>query len=74
MGKPANSHTNAYSTLTNTSVVRPHPPITRALKHAKSKLQAAGIKVIDWEPYKHKHGWDIIVRHTPTPSNIPPPN
>ncbi|GKZ44298.1 hypothetical protein AbraIFM66951_006187 [Aspergillus brasiliensis] len=41
-------------------VVRPHPPITRALKHAKAKLQAAGIKVVDWEPYKHKHGWDII--------------
>lgn len=48
----------------NTRVVRPHPPVTRALKHAKAKLQAAGIKVIDWEPYKHKHGWDIIVRHT----------
>ncbi|PKY05612.1 fatty-acid amide hydrolase [Aspergillus campestris IBT 28561] len=41
-------------------VVHPHPPITRALKHAKSKLQAAGIKVLDWEPYKHAHGWDII--------------
>ncbi|PLN74628.1 amidase signature domain-containing protein, partial [Aspergillus taichungensis] len=44
----------------NHSVVRPHPPITRALQHAKTKLQAAGIKVIDWEPYKHAHGWDII--------------
>ncbi|PYH97438.1 amidase [Aspergillus ellipticus CBS 707.79] len=40
--------------------VRPHPPVTRALKDAKSKLQAAGINVVDWEPYKHKHGWDII--------------
>ncbi|PLB40536.1 fatty-acid amide hydrolase [Aspergillus candidus] len=41
-------------------VVHPHPPITRALQYAKSKLQAAGIKVLDWEPYKHAHGWDII--------------
>ncbi|PYI12048.1 amidase [Aspergillus sclerotiicarbonarius CBS 121057] len=40
--------------------VRPHPPVTRALKHAKAKLQAAGLKVIDWDPYKHEHGWDII--------------
>ncbi|BAE65447.1 amidase signature domain-containing protein [Aspergillus flavus] len=40
--------------------VRPHPPITRALQAARSKLQAAGIKVVDWEPYKHAHGWDII--------------
>ncbi|KAF7591333.1 hypothetical protein BBP40_001657 [Aspergillus hancockii] len=41
-------------------VVRPHPPITAALKTAKVQLQAAGIKVVDWEPYKHAHGWDII--------------
>ncbi|KAE8371945.1 amidase signature domain-containing protein [Aspergillus bertholletiae] len=40
--------------------VRPHPPVTRALQTAKSKLQAAGIKVVDWEAYKHSHGWDII--------------
>ncbi|PWY69866.1 amidase [Aspergillus sclerotioniger CBS 115572] len=40
--------------------VRPHPPVTRALKHAKAKLQAAGLNVIDWDPYKHEHGWDII--------------
>lgn len=42
-------------------VVRPHPPIIRALETAKSKLQAAGIKTVDWEPYKHAHGWDVVV-------------
>ncbi|KKK22789.1 hypothetical protein ARAM_007260 [Aspergillus rambellii] len=40
--------------------VRPHPPVTRALKHAQEKLQTAGIKVVDWEPYKHAHGWEIV--------------
>ncbi|KAJ5929614.1 hypothetical protein N7454_006564 [Penicillium verhagenii] len=40
--------------------VRPHPPIVRALKLAKEKLVAAGIKVVDWEPYKHDQGWKII--------------
>ncbi|OGE48730.1 hypothetical protein PENARI_c026G06386 [Penicillium arizonense] len=40
--------------------VRPHPPITRALGYAKEKLAAAGVKVVDWEPYKHKHGWEVI--------------
>ncbi|OJJ33190.1 hypothetical protein ASPWEDRAFT_115060 [Aspergillus wentii DTO 134E9] len=40
--------------------VRPHPPITRGLKHAKQRLEAAGIKLVDWEPYKHEHGWEII--------------
>ncbi|PYH47216.1 amidase [Aspergillus saccharolyticus JOP 1030-1] len=41
-------------------IAHPHPPVTRALKHARSKLEAAGVKVVDWEPYKHDHGWDII--------------
>ncbi|OQE39199.1 hypothetical protein PENCOP_c007G07661 [Penicillium coprophilum] len=40
--------------------VRPHPPITRALIHAKEKLLAAGVRVVDWEPYKHQHGWEVI--------------
>ncbi|KAJ5175366.1 amidase [Penicillium canariense] len=40
--------------------VRPHPPVTRALRLAKEKLLAAGIKVVDWEPYEHQRGWDII--------------
>ncbi|GIJ88367.1 hypothetical protein Asppvi_007287 [Aspergillus pseudoviridinutans] len=40
--------------------VRPHPPVTRALQHAKEKLLAAGIKVVDWEPYRHDHGWEIV--------------
>ncbi|CAG7931838.1 unnamed protein product [Penicillium olsonii] len=40
--------------------VRPHPPITRALHFARERLVAAGIKVVDWEPYKHQHGWEII--------------
>lgn len=45
--------------------VRPHPPIIRALKYAKEKLMAAGVKIVDWEPYKHDHGWEIVVRITP---------
>ncbi|KAL2832439.1 amidase signature domain-containing protein [Aspergillus cavernicola] len=40
--------------------VRPHPPVIRALKHAQEGLIAAGIKVVNWEPYKHDHGWEII--------------
>lgn len=43
------------------SCVRPHPPITRALRLAKEKLIAAGVKVVDWEPYKHQYGWEVIV-------------
>ncbi|RAL13671.1 putative glutamyl-tRNA(Gln) amidotransferase subunit A [Aspergillus homomorphus CBS 101889] len=46
--------------LWDDGIAHPHPPVTRALRQAKSKLEAAGIKVVDWEPYKHDHGWDII--------------
>ncbi|KAJ9197293.1 fatty-acid amide hydrolase [Paecilomyces variotii] len=41
-------------------IVHPHPPITRGLQFVKEKLEAAGIKVVDWEPFKHDHGWEII--------------
>lgn len=51
-----------YITDLSIRTVCPHPPIIRALQFAKEKLIAAGIKVVDWEPYKHDHGWDIVVR------------
>jgi amidase len=41
-------------------IIRPHPPITRALEYAAQKLKTAGIKVVEWEPVDHAHGWDII--------------
>ncbi|KAI8161086.1 putative amidase [Colletotrichum sp. SAR 10_70] len=41
-------------------MAHPHPPVTRALKHAVAKLKDAGIKVVDFEPYNHKEGAEII--------------
>ncbi|KAI8284110.1 putative amidase [Colletotrichum sp. SAR11_57] len=41
-------------------MAHPHPPVTRALKHAVAKLKDAGIKVVDYEPYNHKEGAEII--------------
>lgn len=43
-----------------TSLARPHPPVTRALRHAVAKLREAGVAVVDFEPYKHQEGFDII--------------
>ncbi|KAL2061684.1 hypothetical protein VTL71DRAFT_7061 [Oculimacula yallundae] len=42
-------------------IVHPHPPMNRALKNAKTKLQASGIKVVDWEPYKSPEILQLIV-------------
>lgn len=41
-------------------VVRPHPPVLRALRTAVDKLKAAGIRVVEWKPYNHQRGLDIL--------------
>lgn len=43
-------------------VVKPHPPVTRALKQVVDKLKANGnVEIVDWQPYKHDLAWEIIV-------------
>jgi amidase len=47
-------------------IVRPHPPITRALKEVVDKLKSsAKFEIVDWKPYKHDLAWEIIVRANP---------
>lgn len=42
-------------------VVRPHPPIKRALKEMQAKLKCLpNFEVVDWVPLNHKEGWNII--------------
>lgn len=41
-------------------MVHPHPPVIRGLEYAIDKLKAAGVKVVDFEPYKHSEGAEII--------------
>lgn len=48
--------------LWDDGVVKPHPPITRALKEVvKGLIGTPGIEVIDWKPYKHDLAWELIV-------------
>ncbi|KAI9754384.1 MAG: hypothetical protein M4579_004722 [Chaenotheca gracillima] len=45
----------------NDGVVKPHPPVIRALKEVAEKLRrVAGVEVVDWQPYKHDLAWEII--------------
>lgn len=47
--------------LWSDDVVKPHPPITRALKKVVDKLKDVNaIEVNDWKPYKHDEAWEII--------------
>ncbi|KAL4799010.1 amidase [Aspergillus venezuelensis] len=43
-------------------VVRPHPPITRALREVADACKKAGMKVVDWDStfIDHQEGWEII--------------
>ncbi len=43
-------------------VVKPHPPITRALQQVVEKLKGReNIEIVEWKPYKHDLAWEIIV-------------
>ncbi|CAL1696974.1 unnamed protein product [Somion occarium] len=42
-----------FAVLWDNGVVKPHPPVRRALEIVKQSLEDAGHKVIDWEPHRH---------------------
>ncbi|KAF2003906.1 putative fatty-acid amide hydrolase [Amniculicola lignicola CBS 123094] len=47
--------------LWDDGVVRPHPPVTRALNTVVAKLKSLpGVEVVEWKPYKHDWAWTII--------------
>lgn len=49
--------------LWSDEVVRPHPPVVRALKQVVAKLQGIeGVEIVDWKPYKHEKAWEIIAK------------
>lgn len=46
--------------LWDDGVVKPHPPIIRALKEVADSCKKAGMEVVDWTPIEHDRAWDII--------------
>ncbi|KAF2102446.1 putative glutamyl-tRNA amidotransferase subunit A [Rhizodiscina lignyota] len=47
--------------LWDDDIVRPHPPVLRALKEVTERLRHVdGVELVDWKPYKHDVAWDII--------------
>lgn len=51
-----------YAILWDDGVVKPHPPLVKAMRRVKKALEAAGHEVIDWQPFEHREGWDLIVK------------
>ena len=47
--------------LWSDEVVKPHPPVLRALKEVADKLKSVkGVELVDWKPFKHDEAWEII--------------
>ncbi|KAJ3726656.1 general amidase [Lentinula raphanica] len=42
-----------FGIMWDNGVVRPHPPLLRAMSITKRALEAAGHNVLDWEPHRH---------------------
>ncbi|KAL8934867.1 MAG: hypothetical protein Q9211_005007 [Gyalolechia sp. 1 TL-2023] len=47
--------------LWSDDIVKPHPPVNRALKEVVHKMEGIPeIEVTTWTPYKHDEAWEII--------------
>lgn len=46
--------------LWHDGVVRPHPPIIRALETVSSSLRNQGVEIVDFPPYLHDEAWAIL--------------
>ncbi|KAI0358840.1 general amidase [Trametes cingulata] len=42
-----------FAIMWDNGVIKPHPPLTRAMELVKKALEAAGHTVIDWENHRH---------------------
>lgn len=48
--------------LWSDDIVKPHPPVRRALQEVADKLKALkDVETVEWKPYKHDLAWEIIV-------------
>ncbi|KAF4434492.1 general amidase [Fusarium acutatum] len=59
---PLNPGSFTIGVMWEDGLVRPHPPVLRALRYAVEKLKTAGTNVVDFEPYNHQEGMELISR------------
>jgi amidase len=51
----------AFAVLRDDGIVRPQPPVRRALDIVVKTAEKLGHKVLEWKPPSHQHGLDIAV-------------
>lgn len=53
----------SFGLIKHDGVVRPHPPVDRALDVVVEALKKAGHEIVEFEPYEHEKGaWLLAVR------------
>jgi len=57
----AGKTTLKVAVLKDDGIVKPHPPVLRALNSVEEKLKGVeGVEVVEWKPYRHDLAWEII--------------
>lgn len=51
-----------FAVMWHDDIVRPTPPVTRALRAVVESLKSAGCEVIDWDPVDQKQGLSLLER------------
>ncbi|WWC73537.1 uncharacterized protein I206_107509 [Kwoniella pini CBS 10737] len=51
-----------FGLIMDNGIVKPTPPVTRALSETKKALEAAGHRVVEWSPYKPEEANTIVNR------------
>ncbi|WWD20157.1 hypothetical protein CI109_104633 [Kwoniella shandongensis] len=51
-----------FGLILDNGIVKPTPPVTRALLETKAALEAAGHKVVEWSPYKPEEAQSLVTR------------
>ncbi|TYJ57847.1 hypothetical protein B9479_001457 [Cryptococcus floricola] len=51
-----------FAMILDNGVVKPTPPVTRALQETKAALEKAGHKVIEWSPYNAEQATSLVSR------------
>lgn len=61
LGKGSNRKLKV-AVLYDDGVVRPHPPIIKAMEEVVWKLRGReGIELVEWIPWKHEYAWELTV-------------
>ncbi|EKM60485.1 uncharacterized protein PHACADRAFT_179748 [Phanerochaete carnosa HHB-10118-sp] len=53
LGEHGNGVGMCFAIMWDDDIVKPHPPVIRAMEITKAALEAAGHKVINWVPHRH---------------------